>query len=124
MTRVLQVLVFIPGLLFIINGLRFAVAPEPMLASLHMEMLNGLGRNSQIGDGGAFFLSMGLMILLGLVTTRKIWFQAVGMMLALTAMFRILSWLFHGAVLAPDLTIIEIVFAALMLVASSKLAKD
>jgi len=124
MTRALQILVFIPGLLFIINGLRFAVAPEPMLASLHMEMLDGLGRNSQIGDGGAFFLSMGLMTLLGLVTAKKAWFQAVGMMLILTAIFRILSWLLHGAALAPDLAIVEIVFAIVMLVASRKLARD
>ena len=73
-----RILVAIPAILFVVMGLRWAVAPEGAAASLGMTLMTGVGLSSQIGDVGSFFLAMGIMMLIGLVTGRRSWFQAYG----------------------------------------------
>ena len=119
-----RVLVAIPAILFVVMGLRWAVAPEGAAASLGMTLMTGVGLSSQIGDVGSFFLAMGIMMLIGLITGRRSWFQAPALMLALAATLRVLAWLVHDAALALDMIIVEVALASVLMMACSKLSLD
>jgi hypothetical protein len=119
-----RILVAIPAILFVVMGLRWAVAPEGAAASLGMTLMTGVGLSSQIGDVGSFFLAMGIMMLIGLVTGRRSWFQAPALMLALAATLRVLAWLVHDAALALDMIIVEVALASVLMMACSKLSLD
>ena len=122
MKSVLRILVILPAVLFVVMGLRWIIDPTAAAATLGMTLMDGVGRATQIGDIGGVFLSMGLMILLALVTARRIWFYAPALILVLIALLRILSWLLQGAALTPDAIAVELGVAALLLFASSRLA--
>ncbi|MEZ5501521.1 MAG: hypothetical protein R3E50_02270 [Halioglobus sp.] len=124
MKTFLRVLVALPAILFVVMGLRWITDPAGAATALGMTLMEGVGRSSQIGDVGAFFLSMGLMILIGLVTARRTWFYAPALILILTALFRLLSWLFHDAALALDMIVVEVVVASILFVAASRLSQE
>ena len=124
MKTLLRVLVALAGILFVVLGLRWAVDPSSAAASLKMTLMTGVGLSSQIADVGAFFLSGGIMILLGLITSKPSWFQAAALMVALAAVYRVLAWLVHDAALAMDMIVVEVVLTTLLLFASSKLALE
>lgn len=121
--RALHVFLFLPAIGFLVTGLQFAVAPAAAAKGLSMPLLDGAARSSQIGDVGALFLGMGLMILTALVTRARTWFIAPAILLFLIAILRILAWLFHGAALVVPAIVPEIVIGGLLLLASTKLAE-
>lgn len=121
--RALRVALFLPAIGFLVTGLRFAVAPAGAAQGLAMPLLDGAARSSQIGDVGALFLGMGLMILTALVTLGRTWFVAPAILLLLVAVLRILAWLFHDAALMMPMIVPEIVVGGLLLLASTKLTE-
>ncbi len=121
--KVLRILLVLPAIGFVVIGLRFAVAPAGAAKGLAMPLLDGAARSSQIGDVGALFLGMGLMILAAVVTLKREWFIAPAILLGLVAILRVLAWLFHDAELLMQMIVSEVVIAALLLLASSKLTK-
>lgn len=123
MKTVLRILVTLPAVLFIVMGLRWITDPTGAATMVGMSLMDGVGRSSQIGDLGAFFLAMGIMMLLALITARRTWFYAPALMLALVAVIRVLSWLLHGAALALDAIVVEVVVATVLLLASSRLSQ-
>ncbi len=124
MKTLLRVLVMLPAVLFVVMGLRWITDPTGAATALGMTLLDGVGRSSQIGDVGALFLAMGIMMLLALITARRSWFYAPALMLFLVALLRLLAWLLHDAALALDMIIVEVVVAGILLFASSRLAQD
>ena len=116
--RTLRVFLILPAVGFLVTGLRFAVAPAGAAKGLAMPLLDGAARSSQIGDVGALFLGMGLMILTALVTLERTWFLAPAILLFLIAILRILAWLFHGAALMMPMIVPELVIGGLLLLAS------
>jgi hypothetical protein len=123
MKAVLRILVALPAVLFVVMGLRWITDPSGAATALGMTLLDGVGRSSQIGDVGALFLSMGSMMLLGLITSRRSWFYAPALMLSLVALLRVLAWLLHDAALALDMIVVEVVIASILLFASTRLAQ-
>ena len=121
--RALRIFLVLPAIGFLVTGLRFAVAPAGAAKGLAMPLLDGAARSSQIGDVGALFLGMGLMILTALVTLERTWFVAPAILLLLVAVLRVLAWLFHGAALMMPMIIPELVIGGLLLLASKKLAE-
>ena len=121
--RALRIFLVLPAIGFLVTGLRFAVAPAGAAKGLAMPLLDGAARSSQIGDVGALFLGMGLMILTALVTLERTWFVAPAILLLLVAVLRVLAWLFHGAALMIPMIVPEIVIGGLLLLASTKLAE-
>jgi hypothetical protein len=69
----------------------------------------------------AFFLTMGICMLMGLVTGRRVWFYPPVILLLLTAVGRIVAWLVHDAALALDLIAPEIIVSVILLVAAKRL---
>jgi hypothetical protein len=117
----LRIFLALPAIGFVVTGLRFAVAPADAVKGLAMPLLDGAARSSQIGDVGALFMGMGLMILAALTTLNREWFIAPAILLALVAVFRILAFLLHDPALLMNMIVAEVVIASLLVLASKKL---
>ncbi|MFT6274624.1 MAG: putative membrane protein [Halioglobus sp.] len=123
MNKILSALVFLPAILFLVTGLRWLVDPAGVAPEFGLVLGDGLGLSSQVGDMSSFFLTMGICMLLALVTGRRVWYYPPAMLLLLTAIGRLIAWLLHDAALAPQIGV-EVVVAVILLVASRRLAEE
>jgi hypothetical protein len=121
--KILRVVTALPGILFVVIGVGWIIDPASAAAGVGMPLLDGVGRSSQIGDMGAFFLTMGLLILVGVTTLKRVWFYPPMMLLGLAASLRIIAWLVHGAALAGSMIAVEIIVTALLYVSSIRLCE-
>ena len=117
----LRAIVLLCGVLFIVTGLRWLLAPAGVAPEFGLVLSSGIGLSSQIGDMSAFFLTLGVCILMGLTTQRTIWYYPPIILLSLTAVGRVLAWLLHDAALATDLIAPEVIIALILLIASRRL---
>ena len=124
MNKILRVIVALPGILFVVTGLRWLVDPSAAAAQFGMPLLDGVGRSSQIGDMSGFFLTLGILILIALITSKRSWYYPAIILLVITAIGRVLAWLVHDAALAVDMIAPEVIIACLLLFASRKLANQ
>ena len=122
MNIALRAIVLLCGVLFIVTGLRWLLAPAGVAPEFGLALSTGVGLSSQIGDMSAFFLTLGVSILMGLTTGRAIWYYPPIILLSLTAVGRILAWLLHDAALATGLIAPEVIVALILLIASRRLA--
>ena len=118
MNPVLRYVAVIPAFLFIVTGLRWAFDPAGAAEGLGMSLQDGVGRSSQLGDMGGFFMGAGLMIVIGLIRNQKIWFQAPALLMCLAILYRTLATMAHDAPFAVSFIVIEVVSAALLFVAA------
>jgi hypothetical protein len=118
----LKAVVLLCSVLFIVTGLRWLLAPAGVAPEFGLALSTGVGLSSQIGDMSAFFLTLGLSILMGLTTGRAIWYYPPMILLSLTAVGRVLAWLLHDAALATGLIAPEVIVALILLIASRRLA--
>ena len=121
MNIALRAIVLLCGVLFIVTGLRWLLAPAGVAPEFGLALSTGVGLSSQIGDMSAFFLTLGVSILMGLTTGRAIWYYPPMILLSLTAVGRILAWLLHDAALAMNLIAPEVIVALILLIASRRL---
>lgn len=119
--KIIRILVILPAILFITMGLRWIVAPTGIAQELGLTLMDGVGLSSQIGDMSAYFLTLGICALMGVVTENRIWFYPPVILLALTALGRILAWLSYDASFAGALIAPEILIAALWYFGSAKI---
>jgi len=123
MNKFLVVLNAINGIFFIAIGLLWVISPYEAGANFGiLEISEGLGRSSLIGDVGSYFFCIGLMMILAAYTLRSIWFYAPAMLLGVTALFRVISWAAHDATFATQFIIIEILLITLLLVTSKRMS--
>ena len=121
--KILRVAAALPGILFVVIGVGWVIDPVTAAAGVGMPLLEGVGRSTQIGDLGSFFLAMGLLILVGVTTLDRAWFYPPMMLLGLAAIFRIVAWLVHGAALAGSMIAVEIIVTALLYVSTIRLCE-
>ena len=121
MNIALRAIVLLCGVLFIIMGLRWLLAPAGVAPEFGLVLSTGVGLSSQVGDMSAFFLTLGVCILMGLTTQRIIWYYPPIILLSLTAVGRVLAWLLHDAALAIGLIAPEVIVALILLIASRRL---
>ena len=121
MNIALRAIVLLCGVLFIVMGLRWLLAPAGVAPEFGLALSTGVGLSSQIGDMSAFFLTLGVCILMGLTTQRTLWYYPPIILLSLTAVGRILAWLLHDAALAMNLIAPEVIVALILLTASRRL---
>ena len=117
MNVALRAIVLLCGVLFIVTGLRWLLAPAGVAPEFGLVLSTGVGLSSQIGDMSAFFLTLGVCILMGLITQRAIWYYPPIILLSLTAVGRLLAWLLHDAALAMNLIAPEVIVALILLIA-------
>lgn len=122
MKLVLKILVTVLSVLFIVNGVRWLVAPAGIAPMFGLELADGVGLSSQVGDMAGFFLTLGACALIGMISGKRIWFYPAIMLLGITAIGRVVAFLVHDATLATDMIGIEVIAAIIFLVASRKLA--
>lgn len=121
MNKVLKLLVLLPAILFVVIGLRWLVAPAGIAPDFGLTLQEGIGLSTQIGDLSSFFLTLGICMLIALTSQRRIWFYPPMILLGITALGRIIAWLFHDATLTVDLILVELVLTLILIVASSRL---
>ena len=122
--KVFRGVVFVPGILFLVMGFRWLVDPEAAAGELGMPLLDGIGRSSQVGDMAAFFLTVGITIIIAAITRKRVWFYPPVLLLGIAAISRIMAWLVHDAALAVNLIAPEVVIASLLMFASVKLSRQ
>ena len=120
MSTPIRILVALPGLLMLVSALRWMVGPEAMANSLGMPLLDGIARSTQVGDLGAFFATAGVTILLGAWKQERTWLVCGAMLLGGAAVLRTLAWAAHGADLATEFIVPEIVMTAIVLFGAAK----
>jgi hypothetical protein len=118
MITLVRILVLVPGVLFLVTGLRWLLAPAAVAPEFGLVLGSGIGLSSQVGDMSAFFLTLAVCILMGLTTQRSIWYYPPIILLSLTATGRILAWLLHDAALATALIVPEVMVALILFLAS------
>lgn len=105
----LRILGAIPAIPMLFNGIGFLTKPEQTAASLGMDLLDGMGRSTQIGDTASFFIGTAVLILLGVITMKGRWFYVGAMFLGLAAVSRIIAASALGAGMATQLIAVEVV---------------
>ena len=119
--KAIKLLVLLCGILFLVTGLRWLLAPAGIAPDFGLALGSGIGLSSQVGDMSAFFLTLGVCMLMGLSTQRSVWYYPPIMLLSLTAAGRVLAWLIHDAALATHLIAPEVVVSLVLLFASRRL---
>lgn len=121
----LKILIVLPALLFLSIGLGWVLDPAAAAGNLGMPLLESgtAGLSTQIGDLGGFFTSLSLFMIAGVVTQNRVWFYSAASLLLLTAVFRVLAAVVHGASMETASIGIEIVVGALVLFAASQVGK-
>ena len=97
MNKVLHILVLVLGAVFALTTIGWIFEPVSAAKRLEMDLLEGLGRNTQVGDFTAFFATITVSILLGALKKRVDFIYAAAMLLGFAATFRILAGLVHDA---------------------------
>ena len=118
MRAILKVVLLLPGVLFVVMGVRWLVTPADMSSELGFILADGIGRSSQVGDFAAFFLTSGVCILMGIVSGKRYWFYPPAMLLLLAATGRVLAWALHDAAFTADMILFELLVGILLLVGS------
>ena len=119
--KAIKLLVLLFGILFLVTGLRWLLAPAGIAPDFGLALGSGIGLSSQVGDMSAFFLTLGVCMLMGLTTQRSVWYYPPIILLSLTAVGRVLAWLIHDAALATQLIAPEVIVSLLLLFASRRL---
>ncbi|MDE0884992.1 MAG: DUF4345 family protein [Myxococcota bacterium] len=115
----LRVILGIFGVMFLFNAVNFLLSPVDAAIGLGMELLDDMGRSSQVGDIGGFFLGSGAMLLLGAYQKNSAWLRAAAVMVGAVAVMRILAWGIQDATFATVFIGIEILIAGVALYAAS-----
>ena len=110
--------------MFFLNGLNWIINPAIAADSLGMSLAEGLGLSTQIGDLGSFFITVGAMTLIGVLTNTRHWFYAPSMLLLVAALYRSLSTVLHGAPFATEQIVIEVIVGLFLIFAGSRIAKE
>ena len=122
--KIITAMVVLAAIFFIVTGLRWLIDPAGIVEMFGLELASGLGLSSQVGDMSAFFLTLGICMLIGVVTSNATWFYPPAILLGLTALGRTIAWLVHDASFAIDLIAPEIFVMVLLLIASRRLANN
>ncbi len=113
-----KILAGLVGLVVAISALNWLINPQGAAQSLGMPLLDGVGRSTQVGDFTAFFASLAVFCLLGILRTQATWLYAAATILGLAACVRTFAWLVHGADLAAVPIALEVIMTAMLLVSA------
>lgn len=97
-------------------GVAWLVAPGFAAAQLGMTLLAGAGRASQIGDGAGYFVTLGGLILVGLIRREQTWFYPAISLLSVATIGRLSAWAFHDASLTIAMMLFEVLVVAMLVV--------
>jgi hypothetical protein len=79
-----------------------------------MQLLDGMGRSTQIGDFTSFFFSVGVFCFLGAYFKQSQWLISAAVILGSAAIFRSLAWVLHSADFATNFIVAEVIMTILL----------
>ncbi|NQZ97862.1 MAG: hypothetical protein HRU01_15225 [Myxococcales bacterium] len=109
--RVLSLLI---ALTFLITAVQWIADPAAAAQGLGMELLTGLGASTQIGDIGALFISLPIMIGLAQRQGQAHWLLPASLLLLSAAGMRTLGWATGNAGFGAQFIVPEVVMAAIL----------
>ena len=118
---VLRALVGVFGLIFLVNAAGWLVDASSAAEGLGMPLLDGVGRSTQMGDIGGFFVAVAVVFLGGAYRQDGQWLRGAALLLGSAALMRTLAWLLQGAAFAPEFIVPEIVLGSIAVFAASRL---
>ena len=124
MKNVLRIVAGLVGILFFLNGLQWIISPANVAESLGMPLSEGVGLSTQIGDLGSFFITVGAMTLIGVISTTRHWFYAPSMLLLVAALYRTLSTLLYGAPFVMSAIVVEVSVGLFLIFAGSRIETE
>lgn len=122
--NILRVVSTFPGFLMGINGIGWLVQPEETAKGLGMPLLDGIGRSTQIGDFGAFFLGVTILVFVGAIRAQGHWLYSAALFLGGAAVIRVFAALVHDAGMATEFIIAEIVMTIWLVVCAYLMDKS
>ena len=123
MKKVLRVLSGLVGVLFLANLSGWIFDPASAADGLGMPLLDGVGRSTQIGDIGSFFLAVSGLSLVGALREKASLLCAAALLLGGAAMLRTFAWLAHGAAFTPGFIVAEVLTAGILLSTASQFSR-
>ena len=111
MEKTLQILSGAFSALLLVIALRWVFDPAGAAQSLQIIFMEGAGRNSLIGDVGAFFFGMGGFAAYGVWKKRPEFLFAAAFLIGTAAILRVFSGLVHDAPTIWNAVAFEIVAA-------------
>ena len=123
MTTTLRILSALLGVIFALVFLLWLFDPARATGAFNMPLLEGMARNTQVGDFTAFFFALAAFIGLGVVRQQRSWLLAASLVLGSAAVFRILSVVMHDATLVASSVAVEVVGAVILLAYASRLER-
>ena len=115
MQRVLQILSALTGVFLAYTAFNWMFNPQAAAAGLGMDLLTGMGRNTQIGDMTAFFTTSSIFIRLGVWQKRPDFLLVPAFLLLSAALFRLTSAQFYDAELITQAVVFEVVTGVILL---------
>ena len=106
------------GVVLLLIALQWIFMPASAAESLGMLYLEGDGRNTQIRDFTAFFLTSSIMCFLSLSSKKYEYIFCCGLIYLFAGTFNILASISHDAPLGVSSLIAEIVFASMSFTAA------
>jgi hypothetical protein len=110
------------GAFFFFQGVQWLIVPARSAEALGMNLLEGAGRSTQIGDTSSFFLCLGAFGIYGAYAQNPSFVRAAGCLVGLVALTRTIAWAFHDATFATTFISIEVITSAAFLFAASRIA--
>lgn len=116
MKTVSKVSLGVPAVVFIGMGLAWWITPGTASLMLGMPLLTGAGLSSQIADLASFFLTLGVSMLIGLISGNRTWFFPPILLLGLAIIGRCVAWLAHGADFAARMMAVEAIVLTILVI--------
>ena len=107
--------------ILLVIALRWVFDPAGAAESLQMIFMEGAGRNSLIGDVGAFFFGMGGFAAFGVWKKRPEFLFAAAFLIGTAAALRIFSGFIHDAPTIWSAVIFEVVASSVWITYGRKL---
>jgi hypothetical protein len=107
--NIYRLLATLPGLLMGMNAVGWLTNPEETAKGLGMPLLEGVGRSTQIGDMGALFAGVTILVFWGAFRSQVHWLYSAALFLGCAAVIRTIAALAHGAAMAPQFIVPEVI---------------
>lgn len=118
MDSILRMLSVLAALPIFGNGIMFMYDPETAARQLGMPLLEGMGRSTQIGDFGSFFLCSSIAALFGAWNRSPLMLYMAALLIGGAAVCRMIASALHDAPFATAFIVVELVLAAIWVVSA------
>lgn len=114
--NIIRVMASLPGLLTGMNTIGWLTQPEETAKGLGMPLLEGIGRSTQMGDIGALLAGSTILIFWGAIRSQGHWLYSAAILFGCAAAIRTLAALAHGAEMATQFIVAEIIMTIWLVV--------